>query len=214
MDWVANDSCWNHRIRPVITNPNTNVIDAGYRHSSAQSFTLTPHADIAEMDPPQYPFPQLEMTAIRVVGCVHFGINADATPAQHNYTLGVHMRVAVATQIVGGILGVDDNSALYDMGTPWVANEDFLWHYHDRLVVSSQYWADTQILTPDWRSPQKVSVDIRVSRRLKQREVLVLYVQSNITESVGAGGNFEFDPDSDVVVWFDPALRTLVRTIT
>jgi len=214
MDWVANPASWNQRLRPGVTNPNFNVVDAGYRHSAVIGFVLTPHADIVDMDPPQFPFPQLEHTAVRVVGNVHFGANVDLNSAQSNYMLHMNMRIAVATQTAGSMLGVDTDSVLYDMGTPWVANEDFLWHHHERFIVSSSWWSDEQVLAPDWRGPQKVPVDVRVSRRLKQREILVLYVQSAITEILGADGEWLFDPESSTRVWFDPQLRTLVRTIT
>jgi len=214
MDWVANSDCWNLRLRPVCMNPNGNVIDAGYRHSDALAFALTAHADVAELDPPAYPFPQLEQTAVRVVGNLHYGVNSDLSPSQGAYMLHFHARVAVATQTVGTIASTDTVASGYDMGTPWVANEDFLWHYHSRFVVDTDFWADTQILSPDWRSPQKVPIDIRVSRRLKQREVLVLYVQCAITEVVHGACDFRFEPNADVRVWADPLLRTLVRTIT
>jgi len=214
MDWVANDDCWNQRLRPVVTNPNANVIDAGYRHSNVQGFALTSHADIVEQDPPVYAFPQLEQTAVRVVGNVHFGVNSDLNPSQSAYMLHVNMRVAVATQVVGTMTASDTGTTSYDMGTPWVANEDFLWHFHSRFIVDTDYWADEAVLAPDWRAPQRIDIDIRVSRRLKQREVLVLYCQSAITEVIHATGEFVFNPEASTRVWFDPQVRTLVRTIT
>jgi len=101
------------------------------------------------------------------------------------------------------------------MDTPWVANDDFLWHHHQMMVLSNSYWQDvTAEISPDWRVPQRVPMDIRVSRRLKQREVLVLLMQVSQKPLIGPAGVLQHDTWADLRVCFQPCLRTLVRTIT
>lgn len=214
MDWVAGNESWNLRLRPITMNPSNNVIDAGYRHSNAISLILTAHQDLVDQDPPAFQYPQLEQTAVRVVGNLHYGINTDFSPSQVAFQLRFDARVVVAQQVVGTSAGIELSPNLYDMATPWVANEDFLWHYHARFNCDTDFWADSQMLTPDWRAPQKVPMDIRVSRRLKQREVLALFVQCSISEVLHSGGDWVFEPSADIMMWADPQLRTLVRTIT
>lgn len=214
MDWVANPESWNWRIRPVVLNPNQNVIDAGYTTSNLTAISLTTHADLfGDAESIAMGVPQLEQTAVRVVGSLYFGLNSNVSPSQVNYRVLFNARIAVATQRPDTLYTADFDTAS-DLNRPQEANEDFLWHFSAQQVVDTDFWADTQILTPDWRSPQKVPIDVRVSRRLKQREVLVLYGQAALTEVVHGEGTFVFNPDSEVRVWYDTQLRTLVRTIT
>jgi len=213
MDWVANGESWNWRIRPVVMNPNANVVDAGYRFSALQAITLTAHMDLSD-EFSQAGIPQLEQTAVRIVGSIYYGINSDANPSQTAMRILYNARVAVAQQVPDSLFTVETGAGTYDMNRHLEANEDFLWHYSDQFIIDTDYWADESILTPDWRAPQKVPVDIRVSRRLKQRETLALYFQAACTEVVHASGEFLFNPEASIRVWSDAQLRVLLRTIT
>jgi len=215
VDWVANSESWDLSTPPIVLEPFQNV-SASYAHSNLFGAMLTFHQDLVDNDN-QFGVPQLEQTAVRVVGDIHYGLMAfasDLLPTV-NVLLTLHFRIAVATQQPDALYAVSDEpgpAGGYNMDLPWVANDDFLWHHRVSTVLSNSFW--TEELTVDWRLPQRLPVDVRVQRRLKQREVLVLFMQASQRPIIATAGVNIYNPWADLVLWTDPCLRTLVRTIT
>lgn len=222
IDWVANDESWNTTSPPYILNPTTDIFGPGggsqWSWGEMDAATLTFHQDLLD-DNTQMGIPQLEQTGVRVVGSLNFGLMAfdSASLPTVNLTLMFDFRIVVGMQnpesVFAGNPGNLDASA-YNMMQPYTANDDFLWHYHDETVLSNSFWSEEPLSSSDWRLPQRLPIDVRVSRRLKQREALYLLLQMSSRSVVATSGVQVWNVWADLRGWVQPQLRTLVRTIT
>lgn len=214
VDWVANEESWRLDTPPFVMDPFANP-SAGYAHSNTLACNLTFHLDMVDQNQ-EFGRPQLEQTAVRVVGDIHFGLHTFSVQQMPTVSLqlDLHHRVVVGTQVPDSVYGMDIDQLAYNMDLPWVANDDFLWHRHDSSVLTNNWWNEGLGIFQDWRSPIRIPVDIRVQRRLKQREILVLLMMVSQKGATGPAGVADYAPWADLRVWSQPCLRTLVRTIT
>jgi len=198
----------------MIANPFANV-GAGYAFSNMLAASLTYHQDMVDANS-SFGTPQLEQTAVRVVGDIHIGMNAFATAALPTVALmlDIHLRIAVAQQVPDSFYGIDADQLAYNMDEPWVANDDFLWHHHVMTVLRNSFWSGDVDNPGDLRIPMRIPVDVRVQRRLKQRNVLALFFQATQKGLVDNAGVITYTTWPDLRIWCQPCLRTLVRTIT
>jgi len=214
MDWVANHESWGLDTPPYIADPN---FSPGVDYSRALPMTsmLTYHKDLVD-DIPEVGTPQLEQTAIRVVGDITFGTHmyVPGDMPTVNLRLWVNFRIGVSNQVPDTYFAPQVDTVPYNLDVAWVANDDFLWHARRETAISNRYWAVDASIDGNWVLPQHIDLDVRVQRRLRQQEVLVLYAQVSQGALIGAAGVLEYDPWPDLRVWVQPRLRTLVKTIT
>jgi len=129
--------------------------------------------------------------------------------------LWVHFRIVVISQHIGIPNPIQETSTQYDMRLATTANDDFLWEYTDMCQLQSSFWSDTN-LYPTWaRNAMKVDVDVRVKRRLKQRQVLALRMGAHLRQKKAVNGGLQAIqwPD-DSIIAIEPVFRTLIQTAT
>jgi len=152
--------------------------------------------------------PQLEQTAVRVKGCIHAWLNpATSWWETQNGFASLRLRIRKTSQRSSNTFDpVDPDTGTAALGFgPGFANEDFLWEdWH--LWIASSTWGDVDMSSSI--APHKFPVDVRVQRRLRVGEQLILRMDYLTQEAFGVGpGNWPFCGVS-------VQLRTLVRTIT
>lgn len=218
MDWVTNLESWDLTAAPYIFDPFTSIFvgPPAWSMDAPETATMTAHQDL--LDQQATAFPQLEQTCLRVVGSILYGGSmflVDSMPTV-NAKIMLDFRLVVGMQQPDSIYSSDiDVTGDYNMLTSYVANDDFMWHHHVEQTLSNSYWSDTSnTVTPDWRAPQKLDVDVTVQRRLKQREAVYLVMQASAQALVQLAGSYVWNPWADYRVWVQPQLRTLVRTNT
>jgi len=171
---------------------------------------LTSHDDINSRVASR--IPQLEQTAIRVVGTLNYATYGFSSSTNGAFNTKFHARIVVTTQQIFTPTPVQETALQYDMRLPETANDDFLWEYMRQFNFVAGFWDDN--VGQPWQATQSVDVDVRVSRRLHQREVLALIVQIYSCEGISTGGAQVFTANADVGIWFEPRFRTLVKTLT
>lgn len=209
MDWVVQGETYGLDTPPYI-------LDAFSANDEGELLVLplTGHDDIQSFSAARHP--QLEQTAVRVVGTLVYAISGFdvENPPAGSWNTKFHARIGVTTQQIDTPTPSQDTALQYDMRTPTTANDDFLWEYVDSINYNATFWGGTGPVSPKWVHEQRVAVDVRVSRRLKQREVLCLFLSGHSTEARIGGGAALFQASPDLRIWVEPVFRTLVRTIT
>jgi len=95
MDWVANNESWDLTTAPFILDPFLNPVPGGYATSNAVGAMLTFHKDLVD-ELNEMGSPQLEQTAIRVVGDCHFWLMTfdESIMPTVNLLLDVNLRLS------------------------------------------------------------------------------------------------------------------------
>lgn len=205
MDWVVQGETYGLDTAPYVLNP-FDAADEGVN----LILPLTSHDDLNAFSASR--FPTLEQTAVRVKGQMMYGISGMNATSVGSWNVKFHARIAVTTQQVFTPTPTQETALQYDMRQPNAANDDFLWEYVDSINFVNGFWDDGA--AQPWQFPKRIEVDVRVSRRLRQREVLALFLQTYCSNGIQAGGAGMFVATPDARVWIEPVFRTLVRTIT
>lgn len=210
MDWVVFGQAYGLDSVPYILDPTGGT---GTDPGDTILIPLTAHSDIDDL--PASRIPQVEQTAIRVKGSLHYwwtSFDPD-NPPSGTALWGVHFRIAKTVQGIGTVSPLLELPADYDMRLPETANDDFLWEYVSMQPYRSSYWGSTTGQY-GWATPQRVDVDITVKRRLKQRDVLVLYINSWLRPLISSGPVQEYQDPVDMRLLVEPVFRTLVQMNT
>lgn len=213
MDWVVQPGTYTLTNAPYVLHPGLGPT-ATESQGEMVTAALTAHHDLFSPEASRYP--QLEQTAVRVVGQIEFSTGLfDITALPPGFCwIGVHFRIGVTVQQPLTQLPVEETVPQYDMRESEVANDDFLWEHVQHMQYNATWWEDFPQYH-NWAQPVRIPVDVGVSRRLKQREVLCLYAHTWCRATVDSAGDVSFTtvpPEFTILV--EPVLRTLVRTIT
>jgi len=208
MDWVVQGETYGLDSPPYI-------MEAGQANDEGdiRIIPLTMHPDINSFTASREP--ALEQTVVRVRGTIQWwlvGLDPDAPPVGA-WILDFHMRIAVTTQQPFVPTPVQETALQYDMRRPEIANDDFLWESKRSMQYIQAFWS-ANAGPQQWLSTQVMDIDVRVSRRLRQREVLALFLQTSSRQAVSAAGAVVFTATTDTRLCVEPTFRTLVRTIT
>jgi len=215
MDWVVSPVSYDLRLTSYSFDPSNDPDGDGTRGDHI-TVPLTSHADI--VDPTLSTWtPQLEHTVLRTRGTIYYYLPTQdpVNPPTMLCELWVHFRIVVISQHIGIPNPIQETSTQYDMRLATTANDDFLWEYTDMCQLQSSFWSDTN-LYPTWaRNAMKVDVDVRVKRRLKQRQVLALRMGAHLRQKKAVNGGLQAIqwPD-DSIIAIEPVFRTLIQTAT